>query len=550
MSNRLDCLVVGYHDPAFSRHEQRVMSRGPDFPDRRIFNRDHLYLDGRRLPYMDVINHCLDSAGGAGPVNYYHVGEVANLAAVYLTSYLATRGYSAQFAGLFAPERARIAQILDREDPRVVAVTTTFYLVPAPAAEIVRYVRAGNPESTIVLGGPLVDNLATDLDAESLSEVFDWIGADVYVRESQGEATLRQVIDAVRAGHPLSGVPNLFVRDGDRFGFTGRQPEANSLDECAIDWDLFSDTELGATVQTRTARSCAFKCSFCDFPSRAGALTLASIETVEGELRKLARRGVKNLVFIDDTFNVPLHRFKDLCRMMIRNDFGFRWYSFFRCSSARDDETFDLAAASGCAAVFLGIEAASDSVLKLMHKSATVAQYRHGIQQLHARGITTFASFVTGFPGETAQTVGATIDFLNSAQPTYFRCEPWWYNHRSPIHQRAAELGITGSGYAWRHQTMDIGDACDAIDRIFGEVTGSRWIPTYNFDFWALPYLYGKGLTPEQAVQFHERAQRVMAYNTDPDAPGAAQAVAHLKELFAGIQLTPARYRPPVEVPA
>ena len=30
------------------------------------------------------------------------------------------------------------------------------------------------------------------------------------------------------------------------------------------------------------------------------------------------RRRVKNVVFIDDTFNVPLPRFKDICRMMIR----------------------------------------------------------------------------------------------------------------------------------------------------------------------------------------------------------------------------------------
>lgn len=550
MSDRLDCLVIGYNDPPFADHERRVMSRDESFPDRRIFMRDHLALDGVRMPYMEAINHLVNQAPTGPSDNYYHVGEVANLAAVYLASFLSGRGFSAEFTSLFRQERPRIARLLHGSDPRVVAITTTFYMTATPVTEIVGFVREHNPRCRVVVGGPLIDNLVNDLDPDTLAEMFEWMDADAYVHDSQGEATLVEVVRAVRAGRPLDEVNNVFVNSGGRFAMTRRRPENTPVEDGMIDWTSVDDADLGNTVQTRTARSCAFKCSFCDFPARAGALSLAGVDAVERELRQLAERGVGHVIFIDDTFNVPAPRFKELLRMMIRNRFPFRWYSFFRASSARDDETYDLMAESGCGAVFLGIESADDGVLKLMHKSATTAAYHASIERLHARGIVTFASFVVGFPGETAQTVRNTVDFLNEAAPRFFRAEPWWYNHRSPIHQQAEALGITGQGYHWQHATMNIDGACDALDTIVGEVTESIWIPTYNFDFWALPYLFGKGFTAEQVTGFLSSAQRLMRHNADPGTPAARAAAIEVTRALRDVRLTPAKYRLPAPVGA
>jgi p-methyltransferase len=298
MSDQLDCLLIGYNDMSFSDHRDRMLARDPSSAERRIFMRDHARVAGRRLPYMDVINHYVNQRAGNGET-YYHVGEVPNLAAVYLTSYLRTRGFSAEFVSLFAAERDRIAKTLAERRPRLVAITTTFYIMPWPVEQIVGFVRAENPDTKIVVGGPLVNNLVADLQADALREAFDWIGADYYVRESQGEETLQRLVRALRDGDEPSAVPNLYHRKGGTFRYTNARPESNALDECAIDWSLFSSHELGRVAQTRTARSCAYKCSFCDYPVRAGALALASIETVERELTQLARQGVQHVIFIE-----------------------------------------------------------------------------------------------------------------------------------------------------------------------------------------------------------------------------------------------------------
>src|SRR5690606_14818611 len=137
----------------------------------------------------------------------------------------------------------------------------------------------------------------------------------------------------------------VFFRDG-KLVRTPVEAEANDLDAEQLDFGGLVAPEQRATVQLRTARSCAFKCSFCAYPLRAGALTLGSLDAVRRQLDALVELGtVENLVFIDDTFNVPLRRFKELCRVLC--DYPFRWYSYFRAANS-DAEAAELMARSGC----------------------------------------------------------------------------------------------------------------------------------------------------------------------------------------------------------
>ena len=50
-------------------------------------------------------------------------------------------------------------------------------------------------------------------------------------------------------------------------------------------------------------------------------------------------------VFIDDTFNVPLSRFKQILRMMIAKDFKFSWFSFRNYGTAIDGRYAETSAA-------------------------------------------------------------------------------------------------------------------------------------------------------------------------------------------------------------
>src|SRR4029077_19269390 len=177
---------------------------------------------------------------------------------------------------------------------------------------------------------------------------------------------------------------------------------------------------------------------------RAGAYHYLAVETIEQELHVLQELGVRRLYFLDDSFNVPKARFKDMMRMMIRNRSGFTWNSFYR-SDHGDAEAAELMAQAGCRGVFLGVESGSDFILERMNKSARRADYLRTIPLLKQTGILTHANFVVGFPGETYQTAQESVDLIEEAQPDTYRAQLWYCDPVTPVWQQREQYGIRGS---------------------------------------------------------------------------------------------------------
>jgi radical SAM PhpK family P-methyltransferase len=515
MSKKLDCVLIGYNEVPFPVYEAFLQKYGEDSEAYRDLKFSFVDLAGRKMDYVGLLNHVLDQASnipeGSAAGHQLKSGDIPNLAAVYLTNFLNKRGLEARYINLFQYERERLIEYLDH-DPVCVAITTTFYVVNLPVNEMVEFIREHNPRVKIVVGGPLIANHARNYQGAAFQEALDDMGADIYVVEGQGEQTLYQIVECLKNTGDLNQVPNIVFFEDGRLTRTLPSPENNSLDENFIDWNRFTATgDLGQTLQTRTARSCAFKCSFCNFPTRAGALTLASLDTLEKELDSMRRAGaVENVVFIDDTFNVPLPRFKNICRLLIEKNYGFNWFSYFRCSNA-DEEAFELMARSGCKGVFLGIESGSPTILENMTKFATPEKYAKGIKRLRQHGILTFGSFITGFPGETEATVNETIDFIKENKPDYYRSQMWYCEPGTPIFREKDKYQIKGDGFVWTHGTMASLEAMDHIDRMFLSIDESIWLPQWAFDFWIIPYLIGKGISPPRFKEFMECAHKLLS---------------------------------------
>ncbi|MFZ0322445.1 MAG: PhpK family radical SAM P-methyltransferase [Candidatus Sulfotelmatobacter sp.] len=514
MKNRnLDCIIIGYNEVPFAQYEQFLRNYGKDTEAYRDLKFSFVDLDGQKMDYIGLMNHVFGNAGRnetRAVLEEFKSGDIPNLAAVYLTNFLRKRNLNVRYINLFQWEKEKLIAYL-REDPYCVAITTTFYVVNQPVNEMVEFIRQRNDKVKIIVGGPLISNHARNNQGDSFKTALDDMGADIYVIDAQGELTLTHIVECLRQGAELSTVPNIVYFENGELQRTTTRPENNSLDENFIDWRKFSEENLGPTLQTRTARSCAFKCSFCNYPARAGALSLTSLDVLERELDSMREIGnVQNVVFIDDTFNVPFPRFKDICRLMIRKQYDFNWFSYFRCSNS-DEEAIDLMAESGCKGVFLGIESGSPTILTNMNKSATVEKYAQGIRWLRDRSIMTFGSFIVGFPGETEETVRETIDFIRENRPDYYRAQMWYCEPGTPIQNHRDKYNIMGEGFVWSHATMDSLMAMDQIDQMFLSVHESIWLPQWSFDFWVVPYLMGRGISLDRFRSFMSQAHKLLA---------------------------------------
>jgi p-methyltransferase len=487
---------------------------------------------GKREHYFDVINRAIQEA--TGRASALHFAWIPNVAAYLLASFLERNGLHAEVINYFDGQLEDLKRLL-AEKPRLVAITTTFYIENGPIKRIVAFLRRHAPDIKIVVGGPRMFHIFHDSQPSAWKVQLEDLGADFYVNDSQGELTLLQLARELASASPdLAAVPNLVYLDRGELVQSARTPEDNDMNRLSVSWRRYlrAVAPSASTVSTRTARSCAFRCAFCRYPLIAGDLNLADVAVVERELDELEESGARYVMFIDDTFNIPEKRFQELCRMMIQRRSRLRWFSYFRCANAHD-ASFDLMAEAGCVGVFLGIESGDRSVLRAMNKAATPERYLEGIGKLRDRDIITYATFIAGHPGETEQTIQNTIDFIRTARPTFYSMEPYYHDPKVPIAEKTELYGIRRRGYSWSHNSMDWRRATEWSQIAYETITESIVLPLNNFDLWSIGYLMGQGLQRDCIIE----AMRILADILvkglrDPDRDFAADE-RKLIELFA-----------------
>lgn len=113
--------------------------------------------------------------------------------------------------------------------------------------------------------------------------------------------------------------------------------------------------------------------------------------------------------------------------MMIRKGYGFRWNSYLRADHA-DAECVALMRDSGCEGVFLGVESGSDRILQAMNKTSRRRHYLEIMPRLKEAGILVHANLIVGFPGETEEEFGATMDLVREV--TYAQAYSFKYSPR------------------------------------------------------------------------------------------------------------------------
>lgn len=547
----IDCIIIGYNDVSFSSLWNEAKQLDAFSGKQWALMLESVEYQGERVSYDFLLNENDHLTQKKGKGTNLHVYNLPNLGICYLYSYLKKRKFNVEFINFFTEEKQRLASLLNG-NPKSVAITTTLYTDSAPLIEIVRFIKQHNADTTIIVGGPHVYNLCLLYQDRPMLQdaVLQDIDADIYVNDSQGELALSLILHELkhRTTPDFSSIPNLIFQKGDSLCRTVREPENNGLDDNAVNWHDFDRSFLAPTVPVRTARSCAYKCAFCNFPHFAGPLNLTSLDVVEKELSQLSDAGVRQIIFIDDTFNVPLPRFKKLCKIMLERKFGFDWFSYFRCSNA-DDETFDLMQESGCKGVFLGIESGDQSMLNKMNKEVKIERYKYGIQKLKEHDIITFASFILGFPGETRETALNTLTFIEETAPMFYRVTPYYHYPLTPIAKQAKKYGIQGGGYSWKHDTMDWREACGLIEIMYRTIRQSIILPTHALDFWIIPYLMGYGISIDEIKQFLGYGQDLLLKSLEapiqsPDLPFVPETPRQTALSGADFQLTVAEAGP------
>ncbi len=311
------------------------------------------------------------------------------------------------------PILAEVRATIRRIEPELVGISnwTTFAASAFRMAEISKSLL---PSCPVVMGGP---------HATAQSEEILRISPAVdYVVLGEGEQTALELVAALAGGRldPAS-IRGLAWRDHGIVRHAPPRERRRDLDEFPFpDRELlmnrarYTPEDMGLIM---TSRGCPYACTYCATDVRRTSYrsvghVLAEIEAVR------SRYGTVQFSFKDDSFTVDRARIEELCGRMRAELPPLGWECTTRLNLVTEDLLRKMKQA-GCNNIKVGIESGSEEVLRRMNKGITLDQIRQAARLLRKSGIYWTGYFLIGTPGETAQDIYKTRDFLYEVRPDF-----------------------------------------------------------------------------------------------------------------------------------
>ena len=358
-------------------------------------------------------------------------GDWTPLGTAYLAGALRQAGHPVRLHNRLSLQRwhgydlARLDQATGRAlrefAPDVVGITG----VTASFADMVAVadmVREALPRAWVALGGPH----ATTVPCETLERIP---AADCLVA-GEGEERIVQLADGV----PPDTLPGVAWRDAD--GQVRMNPwEAPGwpLDNLPapardlLDMPRHLRHSRGAVRGTSepclcvlSSRGCTHRCAFCSEPAYSvRGYRAHSPERTVTEVKGLVEQYRAPLVtFLDENFTCDRERVMRLAALWRQRGLDDRVRFVVQSRADHlDEEMLAALKRAGCLQLELGMESASDRVLKLMNKGCTVAQNCAAAEMVQRAGIRLQVNIICGTPGETEQELRASLELVEQIQP-------------------------------------------------------------------------------------------------------------------------------------
>jgi radical SAM superfamily enzyme YgiQ (UPF0313 family) len=243
-----------------------------------------------------------------------------------------------------------------------------------------------------------------------------YLEADMGI-QGEGEKAFVTLLDQLRQGTDLSGVPGLYLPDK---GIQGKVSRTRDLDTLSLplpgmdQWSLPKDKDMDIWLPFQTRRGCPMDCSYCSTATIEGRIMRKhSPARVIEAISQYAAAGMDRFFFVDNTFNLPPSYAKTLCKALVQADLDISWRCILYPNNA-DDELIELMAKAGCVEVSLGSESGSAHMLRRMNKKFTPQKVRRISDRLKSYGISRMGFLMLGGPGETKKTVEESLAFADS----------------------------------------------------------------------------------------------------------------------------------------
>ncbi len=268
-------------------------------------------------------------------------------------------------------------------------------------------IKQKHPTTKICVGGPY----ATMVKEEIL------VNPNIdYAVFGEGEKTFAELLSFLKGEIEISRIKGLIYRDQL---IVVNEPRENIKDLNTLSFPAYDIFKMNRYPNHRiiTSRGCPYECNFClDSKLWNGQWRKREIDSVIEELLYLFKNyNKKNVVFIDNSFDIEIDRVVELCDKLIEKKINFLWSANVRGENITSFVAKKLKLA-GCYNVCTGIESANNSVLKRIGKKVSMEEMTNGIRNLKENNIEVLGMFMIGNIGDTLEAVKESIAYAKSSE--------------------------------------------------------------------------------------------------------------------------------------
>nr|MCR5040471.1 B12-binding domain-containing radical SAM protein [Clostridia bacterium] len=246
-----------------------------------------------------------------------------------------------------------------------------------------------------------------------------------FVSYGEGEITWLEIAEALEKGSPLEEIAGLFYLDADgKRVFTGERPFEDLADIGVLDFSLvniekYTQRYLGCKkmVYLYSAKGCPGNCAFCaNTRFHKSTLRKRPTEYVIREMKELSTKyGVDGVYFSDELFCLRRNEIYEFCEGLKRESIHIQWGVQLRIGILGEEE-LRLMYDSGCRWIMFGIETGNRDMQKRIHKHIDYGKVQETFEMTDRIGLTTVASVIIGYPGETVEQVRDTVALMTSVK--------------------------------------------------------------------------------------------------------------------------------------
>lgn len=289
------------------------------------------------------------------------------------------------------------------------------------------------PELKIWAGGPEVSHDAVQFLEENPQ--FDG------VMIGEGEQTFYRLLEYYVDGKGvLEDIPGIAWHG---CSVTSPQPLMKTLDELPFVYEDLSGFE-NRIIYYETSRGCPFSCSYC-LSSVDKSVRYRSLSLVKKELQYFLDRKVKQVKFVDRTFNCSHERTLELWQFLRDHDNGV---TNFHCEISADllnEAELQLLGElrPGLLQLEIGVQTVNAAALSAIHRTARFEKIASNVKRVsNGHNVHQHLDLIAGLPYEDFESFRHSFDTVYRLYPQELQLGFLKVLKGSEMHRRAEEYGI------------------------------------------------------------------------------------------------------------